>query len=228
MIELGARLRSVAGYVEKGRAMADIGCDHGWLCVALLQHGRVPRAIAVDNSELSLEKTRRLAGRLGVSDRLDCRTGDGLGPLVAGEAACIVIAGLSGMGIARIIESGQAKIGNARLILQPMQGEDTLRRTLIKTGLSIHDEDLVYRKGRLFDVIVAGRQQAPEYDLAYAQVGYRLWQKRHPLLGARVLHRLNVRKKLIADLQKSGAGESETLRSHFSSVRLYEEMLQCL
>ena len=228
MIKLDARLRSVAGYVEEGAPMADIGCDHGRLCAALLQQGRVTRGIAVDRSASSLEKTRRLAGRLGLNGRLDCRRGDGLGPLIPDEAASIVIAGLSGMGIARMLGRGAEKIGKARLILQPMQGEDALRRALIETGMHILDEDLVARNGRLFDVIVAGREQAPAYDLAYAQVGFRLWQKRHPLLKARVLRRLAVRKKLIADLQKSGAAESETLRGLYASVRLYEEMLGCL
>ena len=226
MIRLDGRLGAVAAYVEEGMPMADVGCGHGLLCAGLLQQGRVPRAVAVDRSDLSLEKTRRLAGRLGLGGRLDCRRGDGLGPLEAGEVRSVVIAGVSGMGIARMLEGGIHKIdGGTRLVLQPMQGEDALRKALVRLRLNILDEDLVAGKGRLFDVIVAGRQKAPEYDLAYARVGFLLWLKRHPLLRARVEHRLAVARKLIANLQKSGKGPEETLNDLRSAVRLYEEML---
>ncbi|MFZ5973937.1 MAG: tRNA (adenine(22)-N(1))-methyltransferase [Bacillota bacterium] len=219
-------MEAVARYIEEGCAMADIGCDHGRLSVALLQRGTVSRAVAIDRSALSLEKAGRLAVRLHLDHRLDCRVGDGFDPLQYGEVQAVVIAGMGGLEIARILQSGMEKIGhNTRLILQPMQKQDVLRKALVAQGLHILDEDLAAENGRLFDVIAAGRQEAPPYDLRYAGVGFRLWQKRHPLLKTRVAHKLRINRNLLGDLEANGCGTKETLDALKESVRLYEEML---
>lgn len=229
MIVLSKRLKAVARHIGCGWSMADIGCDHGRLCAWLLQRDAVSRAVAVDRSAPSLEKARRLAAKLDLLEKLDCRKGEGLGPLRPGEVQAVVIAGMGGLEIARILESGADKIGeDTRLILQPMQKQDVLRKALNAKGLNILDEDLVADHGRLFDVIVAGRREAPPYDLRYAEVGFLLWKRRHPLIKERVAQRLRIKKKVLYDLEANASGTKETLEGMKDAVRLYEEMLECL
>lgn len=229
MIALSKRFQAIARHIEKGWTIADIGCDHGLLGVGMLQRGIASRVIAVDRSGLSLKKTERLAARLQLEDRLDCRLGDGLEPLLSDEVQAVVVAGVSGMEIGRILERGAQRIGpDTRLILQPMQGQDVLRKALIAQGLSIQGEDLVADNRRLFDVIIAGRQDAPPYDLRYAEVGFLLFEQRHPLLKERVAHKLKIKKKVLGNLEKNGRGTKKKLDALKESVRFYEEMIKCL
>lgn len=229
MIRLGRRLQALAQHVVQDGVMADIGCDHGRLCVSLLQRGHVPRAVGVDASAASLQKACRLAGKVGVQDRLDCRQGDGLEPLEKGEAASIVAAGMGGRELAGILARGLDRLGEETLVVfQPMQGQDVLRRTILSLGLNIIDEDLVAENGRVFDVVVAGKRPAPPYDPEYAALGYRLWEKRHPLLKGRAEQKLRVAQDALNGLALGGGPSGEEPEALRRSVRLYEEMLKWL
>ena len=75
------RLSAVLRMLGKAELVADIGCDHGYLSAALLSEGRTERVIASDVSAVSCEKAARLAGSLGLSDRMKVVKADGLEPV---------------------------------------------------------------------------------------------------------------------------------------------------
>ena len=52
------RLKIIADSVNRGESMADIGTDHGFLPIFLLNEGICERAIATDISEAAIAKTR--------------------------------------------------------------------------------------------------------------------------------------------------------------------------
>lgn len=135
--------------------MADVGTDHGYLPVYLAQNGIARRIIATDSSAKSLETARRNAAARGVTDRIDFRVADGLAGVAAGEADTIVVAGLGGETIARIIADAPWIKECCKLILQPQTKLGELVRTLGDLGFSITDAELVSEKGRCYTVIVA-------------------------------------------------------------------------
>jgi tRNA (adenine22-N1)-methyltransferase len=117
---LGPRLNAVARRVLPGEALADIGADHARLTLALVACEAVPWAIAVDRLSAPLAVARRAAERCGLSERIDVRRGDGLAPIAPGEVATVVIAGMGGAAIRRILErQDPAALGVRRLVLQP-------------------------------------------------------------------------------------------------------------
>ena len=46
--ELSARLRAIADLVTEGYAVCDVGCDHGFVPIALVREGKAPCALASD------------------------------------------------------------------------------------------------------------------------------------------------------------------------------------
>ena len=190
MIHLCRRLEAVLKLVPEDRAVADIGCDHGYLACALLQRG-APWVTAVDISEPSLEKARLMAEKLAFEDRMITRLGDGLDHLEDGVGA-IVIAGLSANTIASIIRTDLERAkGVGCLILQPMQDMEGLRRSLMEMGFVIEAEDMVYENRRYYPMLRAVPGEAA-YSREELDLGPCLLRDHHPLLSAYLLWRMRV------------------------------------
>lgn len=149
---LGPRLATIARMVPPGRVVADVACDHGRLARALLDAG-APGVIATDLRPAPLARARRaLAGCPGAETRL----GDGLAPLRPGEAGVIVLAGLGGRTIAKVLTAAPACVRAARrLVLQPNRDAPHLRAALWELDLAIVDEAMAAERGRLYPVIAA-------------------------------------------------------------------------
>ena len=77
-IKLTPRLQTIAGFIEEGASVADIGTDHGYLPVYLAQHRKARRIIASDMSAGSLGAARRSAEKYGVSDKIEFVVAPGL------------------------------------------------------------------------------------------------------------------------------------------------------
>ena len=127
-LQLQPRLQCIASLVPQGARLADVGTDHGYLPVWLLQHGRIESAIASDINALPLDHARATAREYGVTERMDFRLCPGLAKIKAEECDAIAIAGMGGETIRDILDSGKAHLnGRERLILQPNGGEQPLR-----------------------------------------------------------------------------------------------------
>jgi tRNA (adenine22-N1)-methyltransferase len=143
-----------AQYVLEDRPLADIGTDHAYLPVYLVANGVIPRAIAADLMSGPLEAARTTVLVAGLEEKIALRLGSGLSVLVPGEAATVSICGMGGPLIAQILEDGPLG-GVERLVLQPMGGEERLRRWLAQNGWRLVAEQLVEDSGRLYLVAVA-------------------------------------------------------------------------
>lgn len=93
---LGARLQKCADFVREGKKLADIGTDHGYVPVCLLQSGKIPFAVAVDVHKGPLKSAMNNASRCGVADKMHFVCGDGLHGVLPDEAEDVVIAGMGG------------------------------------------------------------------------------------------------------------------------------------
>lgn len=153
---LGGRLSLCARYVREGSRLADIGTDHAYLPIAMIESGRCVCALACDINPLPLTSARENIARRNLSDRIVTRLGNGLDPVGADEADDIVIAGMGGELIADILDAcpwiGDA---NKRLILQPMTRHETLIRYLYEHGFAIDAQDAVTDSGKSYTVICA-------------------------------------------------------------------------
>lgn len=155
---LDDRLQTAANMVTMGGIVADIGTDHGYIPIWLLQKGICPRAVASDINRGPLDKARANSIAYGVSDRLKlylCDGLDGIEPEKNGVTD-ICICGMGGELIAAIVgRCAYVKSHRTNLILQPMSSGYELRKALVGDGFTILEEKLCQAAGRVYSCIHA-------------------------------------------------------------------------
>lgn len=133
-LQLQPRLRLLADMVPQGARLADIGTDHGYLPVWLMQQGRIASAIAADIGPEPLAHARRTAEEYGTA--LDLRLCDGLRGIAAHEADTVVMAGMGGETIIHILtDSPWPRDSGCTLLLQPQTKVELLRLWLPGTAM---------------------------------------------------------------------------------------------
>ena len=162
MIHLDKRLSAVANLVRPGSRLADIGTDHAYLPVRLVQTGVCPSAIASDIGAGPLEAARRTVTDNGLTSEIALRLGDGLSTVAADEVEDIAIAGMGGETIVAILKAAPwVKNTHLRLILQPMTRAEDLRRWLLTHGFTVLEEHLIADGRHLYPVLAAQYTAAP-------------------------------------------------------------------
>ena len=156
MIPIGTRLRTAASMVRGGVVLADIGTDHAYLPVCLVQDGLVPRVIASDIGEGPLLNAKNTVDAYGCADRIELRISDGLNNFSPGEAGEICICGMGGNLIADILTAAPwVKTEGMHLVLQPMTHAEDVRRYLCENGFVIECERCVRDGGRVYLLLSA-------------------------------------------------------------------------
>ena len=127
MITLSKRMQANADMVSLGGTVADIGCDHGYLSIYLLESGKKDRAIAMDVRSGPLSSAEDNVKNAGLSDKVRLRLSDGLEKLGLGEADTVVIAGMGGPLMEEILQKGVIGHDIARRQVEA-EGEEERRK----------------------------------------------------------------------------------------------------
>lgn len=152
---ISKRLKTIAGLVSCERA-ADIGTDHGKLPVYLLREGISKKVIASDKSEASCQKAREICVLYGLEGKMEVRRSDGLQEFAPYEADSIIISGMGGILMKKILEEGLAVTVSAReLILSPHRDLALVKEFLADIGFSLTDEIKFTDKNKEYSVIRA-------------------------------------------------------------------------
>lgn len=156
---LSERLRTVAGMVTRGNRVCDVGCDHGFVPIYLVQQGISPKVLAMDLREGPLRAAREHVAAYGLEEQIETRLSDGLHNYNAGEVDALICAGMGGGLMQRILEAEREKTDSFReLILQPQSEIERFRRFLRESGFGILDEEILKEDGKFYQVIRASRQ----------------------------------------------------------------------
>ena len=154
MQKLSKRLQAAADFVTQGSRIADVGTDHGFLPIYLIQSGRCPQAIAMDIRKGPLERAQEHIAAAGLEKVIQIRLSDGMQELSEGEADSIIIAGMGGLTMIHILEEAKGKLeGIKELILGPQSDIAKVRRYLCEHNLYVDQEDLVYETGKFYPIL---------------------------------------------------------------------------
>ena len=158
-VKIDDRLLSAASFVKKGASVIDVGTDHAYLPVHLIESGIAVRALATDINEGPLNNAKETIQEAGLEDRIATRLAGGLDGAEGFHADTVMICGMGGELIADILDHAPfVKDPSIRLILQPMTFGDHLRKYLLSNGFHIVDEALSTDNKKLYTCICA------EYD----------------------------------------------------------------
>ena len=181
-IRLSPRLQTIADMVEPCARIADVGTDHGYLVIRLLQDGKAASAVATDIRPGPLSRAEENARAYDVSSLRFCLC-DGLDGVSEEEVDTVVIAGMGGENIAGILARAPWTRNQKRLVLQPMSRPEELRRFLAQNGYGITEERLTEDAGKLYSVIRAEGGQPRSFKEAEYYTGLYDMVSREPLFG---------------------------------------------
>ena len=221
-MELSPRLAAIAEQIPEGARLADVGTDHAYLPVYLLLNGTIPSAVASDVNPGPLERGRETARQAGVEEKLDFRLSDGLDGLGEDEAEVIVIAGMGGELIARILSEAPWTRGKL-LLLQPMTGRPKLRRWLNANGYRIQRETVVREGEKLYVILTARGGEEPPYGPGELWAGRQRRGEDAPLRLAYLDDLLRRRRRALEGMER-GSVDAETLAAERRLITQLEEL----
>ena len=153
---ISKRLELVASFVPQGAILLDVGSDHAYLPIELVEKGQIKGAIAGEVVEGPYQSAVKNVEAHGLKEKIQVRLANGLAAFEeADQVSVITIAGMGGRLIARILEEGLDKLANVeRLILQPNNREDDLRIWLQDNGFQIVAESILEEAGKFYEILV--------------------------------------------------------------------------
>ena len=227
-MKLTDRLLKIASLVTEGKRVADIGTDHGYIPVYLLNQGKVPYAILADVNRGPLENARGEVRHNKLLDKVDLRLGSGIEVLVKGEVDEVIIAGMGGILISELLEA-KLEVAHSvdKLILQPMQAQNELRKYLLNNGFEILDEVLVKEDFRIYEIIIAkytGKNTVVS-DEIYYEVGTKLIENKDPLLNEFIDKKIYMYNSIIKKIEgKSSEGIEKKIKESKDSIEKLENL----
>ena len=147
------RLLACAAFVRQGDRIADVGCDHGYLSIHLLQENIAVSAICSDVRPQPLQSAIRNAQKYGLRNKMEFYLSDGV-QNIPRDFDTLICAGMGADTMVSILKAAPwLKDGKYRLILQCQSKTPMLRQYLSDEGYAITKE-LVLRDGRFLYTVM--------------------------------------------------------------------------
>ena len=208
-MQLSKRLSAVAGLVTRGNRLVDVGCDHGYLPVYLYLNHMIPSAIAMDVRPGPLSRAEDHITQYGLGEYIETRLSDGLAALGTDEGDTLVIAGMGGPLMERILTEGRTvRESFQEMVLQPQSDIPHFRRFLKMEGWRIEEERIIREDGKFYPMMKAvhGEKEnfLPEKPYTLSEwFGGMLLERRDPVLGEYLKRELGIRDRILEKLQNA-------------------------
>lgn len=216
------RLLCIADKIPDGKGFVDVGTDHGYLPIHMIDRGYMGNIIASDINEEPLNCAVRNAEKAAYENKIRFLLCDGLDECVADMVDTIVIAGMGGDTICGILDRAEWCMNKRyRLILQPMSKAEILRFWLSYNDFEIVDESFLDDTGTIYHIITAVYGNRCTLSDAELFVGRFELSCREPLFN-RVLMDARLKfERLVRGLGHSAKSE-DIIRCNFSRKILEE------
>ncbi|MGM9910814.1 MAG: tRNA (adenine(22)-N(1))-methyltransferase [Lacticaseibacillus absianus] len=211
---MNLRLNKLAEMVDPGSRLADIGTDHAYLPIKLVQEGKVAFAIASDVAAGPLQNAKTDIAEAGLGQQIETRLGSGLETLKDEDRIdTVVIAGMGGKLMVSLLEeaAGRGKY-YPTLILEPNIGENRVRQWLEEHDYQIVAEDLVAEAGHTYELIKA-KQTGEKQPLTAKEkdFGPLLLKQKGPVFLAKWTRQLAYYQQLLANLNKAKQKDADRI-----------------
>jgi len=245
MVQLSKRLKALADMVTPGLTVADVGCDHGFVSIYLIQNKIAPKVFAMDVRKGPLDRAKEHILAYNLTEQIETRLSDGLTAMEPGEADALVCAGMGGPLMIKILTEGAEVVAKMQeLILQPQSEIREFREFLRKNRFFIVEEKMILEEGKFYPMMrvqkctedawcteVCPKNLAHRSEETDEQTMQRLCDKFGPLLLASkdetlkeyLLFRLHICEEI---LEKMKAGSSDKIIAKRAEVLAEIEDIQ--
>lgn len=212
-MELSKRLQAVADLVSDDLTVADVGTDHGYIPIYLIESGKCKYAFAMDVNQGPLLRAKEHIAEHGLEERIETRLSDGVKHLNVGECDVVVIAGMGGALTIKIMEEGKQIFKNlTEFILQPQSELHKFRAYLLEQGYSIVAEDMVQEDGKFYPMMKVINGASDAYHAIELRYGKCLLSKKHPVLKTFLEKEKRTKNMILQNLQKEDGLHIEVRR----------------
>lgn len=204
-VELSKRMQAVADMVTPGNRVCDVGCDHGYVSIYLVQEGIAPKVLAMDVNKGPLMRAGEHVERYEAEDYIELRLSDGLTAYRLGEADTLLCAGMGGRLMMDILDKEPDKTKDfGELILQPQSDVKLFRKYLREKGYIIQKETMILEEGKYYPmmkVVLSGtiEDETKDYELEDL-LGPLLLKELNPVLLQYIQQEMKVKEGIIKSL----------------------------
>ncbi len=210
-IQISRRLQSVAAFVQQGKTLADVGCDHGYIPIYLLQKKKIEKAIAMDVNQGPLMRAKEHIQEWGLEDYIDIRLSDGVNALKPDEAESVVIAGMGGPLMEKILTEGDKVLKTVKeLVLQPQSEIGHFRKYLSENNYCITHEEMILEDGKYYPIMRVIHGKMEEQTEAEYLYGKKLLQDKNPVLKEFLDREQKKAEELLEKLKNSQTKSAKT------------------
>ena len=164
--QLPKRLETIIERMPDSGCLADIGCDHAYVAIEAVRRGRAARALACDVRKGPLQQAEEHILCAGLAGKIETRLSDGLEKVAPGEADTVVVAGMGGPLMERILQGRLEDF--AYFVLSPQSEIPHFRRFLLAEGMQIDEETMLIDEGKYYVILnVSQRADAASSDSMY-------------------------------------------------------------
>ena len=193
--QLPKRLETIIERMPDSGCLADIGCDHAYVAIEAVRRGRAARALACDVRKRPLLQAAEQILCAGLAGKIETRLSDGLEKVAPGEADTVVVAGMGGPLMERILQGRLRDF--AHFVLSPQSEIPHFRRFLLAEGMQIDEETMLIDEGKYYVILnVSKRADAASSDSMYVT-------EEDFLYGGRLLRRLDPVLKSFLEKEKT-------------------------
>lgn len=192
--QLPKRLETIIERMPASGCIADIGCDHAYVAIEAVRRGKAARALACDVRKGPLQHAAEHIHCAGLAGKIETRLSDGLEKVAPGEADTVVIAGMGGPLMERILQGRLADFGH--FVLSPQSEIPHFRRFLLAEGMQIDEETMLIDEGKYYVIFNVSKRADASSDPMYVT-------EEDFLYGSRLLRRLDPVLKSFLEKEKT-------------------------
>ena len=229
-MELSIRLQAVADLVTAGLKFADIGTDHAYIPICLVESGKNPGAVAMDVNKGPLERAGEHVREHGLEEQISLRLSDGFAGLERGEVESAVLAGMGGGLMMRILKEGADVVNTLQeCILQPQSEIEKVRAFLLEEGFLFIREDMVLDDGKYYPMMkvappeqkdTCSRERWSPVELRYGRL---LLRDRNSVLRAFLEREIRLKKEILSALAGREGEQIRRRRDELQKELTYAE-----
>lgn len=228
-MQLSTRLSALVKYVPQGSRVIDVGTDHAYIPIYLIKHHIAMSCLATDINKGPLEKAAHNIKQYGINE-IRLKQTNGLEGVSEADGDVIMISGMGGYLIIDILERAKTLVGGIKkLILQPQQDIDEVRKYLHQIGFRIEDEDFVIDDDKYYTVIVAvhGEEQ---YEHPYEYIyGRCLINKSIPVFKEWMLKKEEKLEEISEALKDKDSEAARKRQEELAKeLAMHKEVMRCL
>lgn len=227
-MELSKRLAAVAELMEECQSMADIGTDHGYIPIYLIEHKKAAHAIAMDINRGPLERAREHVGLYGLNEYIELRLSDGAKKLKPFEVEAAVVAGMGGRLMMKILEDSKEVFQSMKFfVLQPQSEYGFVRHFLEEQGFCIQAENMICEDGKYYPMMRVAKGVMKLEKECFYEYGSFLLAEKNPVLYEYLKKEHGNYKEIIEKLSQGASQKQKTRVKEIKELlRVNQEALE--